>query len=61
MLEMAVNEIHKAVSPLPRWVRRLDVGPPGHMARMMNPIANSGVSPNKKYAIPNPNAGNKIN
>ena len=61
VLEITVNEIHKAVSPFPKWVRRLDVGPPGHIDKIINPIASSGLSCKRSSAIEKPKIGNSTN
>jgi hypothetical protein len=42
-------ETESAVSPLAKWVIRLDVSPLGHANKMMIPIAMSGC--NEKISI----------
>ena len=38
-LDMAVNDTERAVSPLAKWVNKLEVGPPGHKVTRMIPTA----------------------
>ena len=55
----AVRLTDKAVSPLAKCAIRLEVGPPGHAANIIIPIAISGPT-GKSITIKNPIRGNKI-
>jgi len=56
----AVRVTDSAVSPFARWVIRFDVGPPGQAARIISPMAISGVKGND-IAMANPISGRSIN
>ena len=59
-LLMAVKLMESAVSPLARWVIRLEVGPPGQATRITIPIEISGFK-SKMEMSKKPIAGSRIN